>query len=185
MNISNEFYSNVIQIYGEAGEDWLVRVPDIIDRCSEKWGLSNLVLLDNFSNIVLFGSSSFFGDVVLKIGMDITTEINALSRLSGPAICQCYAMEETLGALLLERITPGNDLTTVPSEEERIIIAAKLMLKLSVVPGTDVDKFPTYSQLIEKDFNSMRKGRTLNKNMALYIERAEKFLETNSKAPSR
>ncbi|MCJ8013260.1 hypothetical protein MUG84_16130 [Paenibacillus sp. KQZ6P-2] len=176
MNIPNEFYIKVKQIYGEVGEDWLARLPDIIDRCSGKWGLSELVLLDNYTNAVLYGTSRFFGDVVLKIGMDITSEIKAMSRFNELAICHCYVADEPLGALLLERVMPGNDLTTISSEEERINIAANLMLHLSVFSDTEVE-FPTYHQWIENDFNRIRRERTVNESMIRYMELAEKFFQ--------
>lgn len=176
MILSNEFYIKVKQIYGEVGENLLARLPDIIDKCIEMWGLSDLVLLDNFSNAVLFGTSKSFGDVVLKISMDLTLEFKAISRFREPAICHCYAKEESLGALLLERVIPGNDLTTISSEEERISIAANLMLGLSVFPGVE-DEFPTYCQMVEYDFIRVRRGRTLNEGMLLYMEFAEKFFQ--------
>lgn len=174
MNISNEFFSEVKQIYGVVGENWLARLPGIIERFSEKWGLSDLVLLDNFSNAVLFANSSLFGDVVLKIGIDMTSEIKAMSRFNEPAICRCYGSDEALGALLLERVIPGNDLTTISSEEDRITIAANLMLRLSVFPVTEVE-FPTYYQWIQNDYNRIRREGNVNEKMVRYMELAEKF----------
>ena len=176
MNLSNDFYIKVKQIYGEVGEKWLARLPDIIDQCIEKWGLSDLVLLDNFSNAVLFGTSKFFGDVVLKISMGPTSEFKAISRFKEPAICHCYAVEESLYALLLERVMPGNDLSTISSEEERMSIAVNLMLCLSVFPKAE-DEFPTYGQMVIDHFIRVRRRRALDEGMLLYMEFAEKFFQ--------
>ncbi|UVI27263.1 aminoglycoside phosphotransferase family protein [Paenibacillus spongiae] len=134
------------------------------------------MLLDNFSNAVLFGTSRFFGDVVLKIGIDITSEIKAMSRFNEPAICRCYDTDESLGALLLERVMQGNDLTTISSEEDRITIAANLMLRLSVFPGTTLE-FPTYYQWLQNDFNRVRRKRNVSEKMVHFMEIAEKLFQ--------
>lgn len=134
------------------------------------------MLLDNFSNAVLFGTSRFFGDIVLKIGIDITGEINATSRFNQSVMCRCYGVDESLGALLLERIMPGNDLTTIASEEDRITIVTNLMITLSVFPGVD-EEFPTYYKSLQNDFKRVRRIRNVDDKMFRYMKIAEKFLQ--------
>lgn len=51
---------------------------------------------------------------------------------------------------------PGNDLTTIYSEGDRITIAAKLMLRLSVIPAVN-EEFPAYDHWLQNDFNRVHR----------------------------
>ncbi|WP_308638410.1 aminoglycoside phosphotransferase family protein [Paenibacillus silvisoli] len=176
MYLTNAFCSEVKHKYGEAGEAWLAALPDTIDSCSERWALNNLKLTDNYSNAILFGTSDTYGDVVLKICMKSTPEIKAVRLLSSSALCKCCAADETMWAMLLERVRPGNDLTSVASEGDRVRIAAQLMLRLSGA-SVEADGFPTYFQWVETAIQGLCRAGNVHESMFHFVGLAEKFVQ--------
>ncbi len=170
------FCRKISQTFGTRGRNWLQQLPAITAACADKWQLSELTLADNLSFNVLFsGQSREFGAVVLKIGLDVDSEIVHLSHFDSRDICRCYRCDRRLGALLLERIVPGCNLLTVSSERQRTEIAADLMFRIpSDRPAEDTQ---TYTQWINKAFRRARRERPRDKRLLAFLQRAETAYE--------
>jgi len=103
-------------------------------------------------NYLEFAHSPIHGPVVLKIGFpnpEISTEIKALAYFHdqrGSVRLLDWDLDQ--GALLLERILPGRDLTTIADDQEATRIAAQSMVSLRASPPGS-DDFPTMEQWCE------------------------------------
>lgn len=116
MRIPDGLGETIERVFGSRGGTWLVGLDGTIEACIHKWALSDCAHLSGASvSLVCHAVSPVFGQVVLKIGVphpELFTEMETLSIFQGRAICRCYDADASLGALLLERIMPGRDLTT-------------------------------------------------------------------------
>ena len=149
----------VLRVFGPPAGQWLENLPGLLDACIQKWNLHDCSPSPIMShNMICFASSPEFGDVVLKIGFphrELYTEKDALALFSGRNICQIFAWDESLGAMLLERISPGRDLTTLNNKDQRVSAAAILAAELPVqVPESH--NFPLFSELISRAFKRQR-----------------------------
>lgn len=107
MQISEQFLTETKRLYGKDGEIWLAELPKIVQLCCGKWKLHNLTLLDNYSNAVIMCSSDIHNEVVLKISRNISLEVISYKQLNNTSLCRMYETDEQLGAILLERVLPG------------------------------------------------------------------------------
>ncbi len=117
MQIPVQFKEKIKNQFGDQGANWLAELPEILNQCIKKWRLSNCKLVDDLSfNLVVLASSDQYGEVVLKIGVPhfhLDTEMEAIPLFNSSYICQCYDLDKDLGAMLLERIRPGENLTSL------------------------------------------------------------------------
>jgi streptomycin 6-kinase len=131
------FVRNVTGAFAE-GRQWLDRLPQLIDGCSQKW---NLCLAGDpfelsFNYVVPVLRAGKFA-AVLKLGVptaEFSSEARALRTFDGHGSVRLLESDESLGALLLERVTPGNTLATLHDETQATEIAARTMLKLWQAP---------------------------------------------------
>lgn len=133
MNLPHEFIRTIENGYGEKGKQFIANLPALIDEASSRWGLTNILPVSNLSyNFVAFANR---GDdkVVLKIGVpnrELTSEMFTLKLFRGEGACRLIDCDEEKGFLLLERLQPGEMLSTVPHDEEATHIAAEVMQKI-------------------------------------------------------
>ncbi|MFZ5826372.1 MAG: aminoglycoside phosphotransferase family protein, partial [Bacillota bacterium] len=176
MQIPEQFQQKMVRSFGERGSAWLAHLPHIYERAVRKWSLTNCSLSPEiFYNLICFGDSPDFGPVVLKIGMphrELFTEIQALRLYGGRHICACHDADPELGALLLERVVPGTDLTHVASHRERSLVGAGLMARLPV-PLAEGHGFPAYSALLQEAFRWVRAENRAGVAMLALVETAE------------
>lgn len=137
-------------LYGQKGADWLKALPDLRRSLRERWALENPEPLSQlFYNYLEYAQSPNYGPVVLKIGVlnrELMTEIQALNLYQGGGrAVQLLDYDLDLGALLLERIIPGQDLTSIPDDEEATRIAARSMLALRQ-PAPEKGDFPSLEE---------------------------------------
>lgn len=177
---SHEFAARISRAFGEEGTAWLTRLPQILHRCQERWQLTHLRVLEDLSyNLVCFAESPTYGPVVLKVGMphpELWTEKKALSLYAGRGICTCYETDAELGALLLERIVPGTDLTSVANHQERFRLAASLISFLPVVPKGE-HGLPTYEDWLTRAFARVRAEQSRNSALRSLVDKAEGLFE--------
>lgn len=152
--LSPDFISTITNTFGADGEQFLGKLPALIDEASQRWGLTNIQPVPNLSyNFVAFAKPSnstaktakdakqklnlcalrVLGgskDVVLKIGIpreELTCEVAALRLFNGEGACKLIDADEEKGFLLLERLLPGEMLSTLEDDEEATRIAAEVM----------------------------------------------------------
>ena len=139
------FKSNIINIYGTYGKEWLENLPRLISEIAIKLRLSGLTPVSSLSfNYVVSGFQKK-RPVILKLGPDIIgleAEGVALNVFSGFGVVNIIAKDK--GLLLLEQAIPGCSLKPYfpAREEETIGITANLMKRLHRAPIPRNHAFP-------------------------------------------
>ncbi len=128
-----EFARTIRSVFGERGEAWLEDFPALLHDTCLRWD----VLLDK-----PFGLSYSYAapgmragreEVVLKLcvpNRELTSEANALRFFDGQGAVRLLEADLNLGALLLERIRPGELLLNLGDDDQATRIAAGMMRRL-------------------------------------------------------
>lgn len=159
LQLPQPFREKIVRAFGETGSNWLRRLPELLERCAERWRLTDCRLSPALSyNLICFARSPAFGPVALKIGVphpELSTEMKALALYKGRHICRCHDQDEAMGALLLERVMPGLDLDSLPGSRDRIMTAARLIARLPI-PLADDHGLPSYADWVGRAFARAR-----------------------------
>src|SRR5690349_15132466 len=133
MQLPEEFKSTIRNIHKEDGEKFLAVLPSLIDKASQRWGLSDVQAVPNLSfNFVAFAKRAD-EDVILKMAVpnpELTSEMMTLKLFNGQGACRLLEHDEERGLLLLERLKPGKMLSELDDDDERTNIAADVMQKI-------------------------------------------------------
>lgn len=159
--LSSSFIGNIHRVFGDAGRVWLADLPRILDRCRERWALTLGGPIPNLSlNYITSAVTNNGEEVMLKIGViphEVRAEIETLQRFGGRRMVRCLDADFELGAFLIERLRPGQMLTSVGGNAEETRIAAGMMKTLPV-PCPAADGLPTFAGWIEKAFARLRRN---------------------------
>lgn len=176
MDIPNKLALKIRRVFGAKGDDWLMLAPDIVERAKTLWSLSDVRVSPVLShNLVCFAQSMDYGNVVLKVGVphpELFREMDALRAYAGRHACRIYDCSNELGALLLERIEPGQDLWQVSKHEERVSIAAELALHLPI-PAHLSGNIPSHATVLQRTFTRTRSGGFLGHGIIGLVQKAE------------
>jgi streptomycin 6-kinase len=127
------FVANIHNTFGEQGRLWLQALPDLVAAAARQWDLTDIQPRANLSyNFVLFARRGP-QPVVLKLGVpnrELTSEIVALRCFDGRGCVRLLEAEADNSALLLERLQPGDMLSSIEDDEAATHIAADVMLSL-------------------------------------------------------
>lgn len=131
--IDAAFTHRVTTTFAPQGAAWLARLPETIARYAERWHLHVDAPFPNLSyNYVAPATRTDGTSAVLKLGVprhELVTEIAALELYAGAGACALLAADPAGGALLLERITPGDDLRGL-ADTEAMTVAASVMRRI-------------------------------------------------------
>ena len=118
-------------------DPWLEMLPEILARLEAAWHIRVTGLAPHLSyNVVAYAERSDGTPCILKLSPpsdEIICEAEALSYYAGDGICQLLERDDSVSALLLERITPGvslQELWTPEEDETHTRITAELMRRL-------------------------------------------------------
>lgn len=130
---SKTFEERIIQMHGNKGATWIESLPEIVSYCEHKWGLK---VLEPFKLSLNFVAPVKFNDGtqgVLKLcipGRECSSEIGTLTIYNGVSLCRLIDCVEERGVLLIERLSPGNNLKCVEHDAAAVKIASMLMKKM-------------------------------------------------------
>ncbi len=145
MNLPETFLTNLTTAFGRsATDDWIARLPRLLTESASRWDLELGAPVDGLSyNYVCSAShrpersdAKSKGDYILKVGIpnrELTSEIECLRLLGNLPNCPIVHLLESdpeNGLLLLERLRPGADLTSIPDDDRATQIAAGVMSRL-------------------------------------------------------
>jgi len=175
----------ILRNFPESGSQWIAEFPDKIDRCRTLWHLTLLesVTIGWPTNMIYFAENDRGANRVLKIGhphTELGTESTTLKLYDGKSAVRLVDSDETVGVLLLERITPGTTLREVASDEANIASAVNLMQKLPrKLPAEEMrsSKLPEYRQWIERAFAEFREKNPQQSEFLTYIVAAERAFQ--------
>jgi streptomycin 6-kinase len=178
--IPDYFKAKIRRCFGIKGANWLSRLDELLNRCLIKWNLANCHLAADLSmNLVCFADSPDYGSVVIKIGVphpELYTEMTALSLYNGGNICLCYDSDIDIGAMLLERVIPGHNLTVLQHERECIEIAVDVISTLPI-PVSDDNILPSFSDWLEKASSRVRRENKVGKRWLFFVDQAERLFQ--------
>lgn len=125
---------NNTELYGQAGVDWLTRLPALLADCSERWSLTIGPPFPMSAYSYAAPATRNDGTaIVIKARFpnhESRNEVEALRWYEGRGAVQLLDSDLDLGILLLERLEPGTMLSTIESDEQATSIAASVMKQL-------------------------------------------------------
>jgi streptomycin 6-kinase len=120
--------------WNETADAFLAGLPALIEEFVERWGIRVGPAFEELSYHYVAAAVSRDGeDVVFKAGVprvDMDREITAMRVYDGRGIARLLEADAARGVMLLERLVPGEMLTTVGDEERAVSIAADVMRRL-------------------------------------------------------
>ena len=139
--------------FREEGEAWLRELPDILEQCRDKWGLTLGTTSEEIkANYVGYVELPTGEEAVLKVGVphrDFSTEMEALAIYDGRGINRLIDHDKELNAMLLERIRPGKMLSSISDKKKQAGAAAKIMVDLQSVPPPTGHTLPHFMEWVE------------------------------------
>lgn len=133
LNLPAHFTKTVTTTF-TGGAEWLARLPDLLAECERRWSLtvrpSPFTLSYNYVAPATLADGT---EIVLKAGVpnrELRTEIEALRLYNGRSAVRLLDADPDKGILLLERLCPGQMLTTLTDDDEATRIAALVMQTL-------------------------------------------------------
>ncbi len=196
----------IVKEFPESGPAWIADYPGLLKTFVERW---ELVLKESVTiglpiNMIYLAESVTGDPRVLKIGHphpEQLTEIKTLRFYRGRSAVQILDADETLGALLLERLDPGTTLrqraNDISNDKNEIKSAIELMQNLPVrysvpdsAPGTrDISQhidLPTFDRWIKGGFSEFREKYPEETEFLDYLVAAEAaFAYLESGSPQR
>ena len=130
------FEQTIIDMYGDRGRTWLASLPSTIAQLAGKWQIKEIQPLPNLSyNYVVSGVRHGI-PVILKImnpecfdSSAVAREAAVLAALSGPCVKVLF-QDDSLSALLLERLLPGTMLKELfPEQDMQAITITSTIIK--------------------------------------------------------
>jgi streptomycin 6-kinase len=155
LDLPPEFIRTIQNTFGEDGKRWLDSFPALLTEATRRWGLTEIQPVPNLSyNFVALAAlntesnvsrrwmqsqvpfeddKTLHSQVVFKLGVphsELTSEIAALQHYAGRGTCRLLDADAEKGMLLLERLQPGNMLSTLEDDDRTTHIAADVMKSL-------------------------------------------------------
>ena len=134
VEIPSEFADRIERTHGDDGRAWLGDLPALVAGCERRWSLSVAPPFASANYSYAAPARDQHGaQVVVKLAVPgdyVAAEIDALRLFDGDGAARLVDSDETLGAMLLERLEPGELLLDVDDDREATSVAAGLMTRL-------------------------------------------------------
>jgi streptomycin 6-kinase len=131
--LPQRFVAAISGAWPAEGPAFLARLPDLIREYETRWAIQLLAPFPLSYNYVAPAVTADGAEVVLKLGVpnpELTAEIEALRLYDGRGAVRLLHAEPERGALLLERVRPGESLAALPDDDAATLIAAEKMAQL-------------------------------------------------------
>lgn len=142
----------ISDVHGQAGVDWLARLPALVAEVAARWSLTVLAPFPELSyNYVAPAVGPGGAALVLKAGVphrELWDEMDALRLYDGRGIARLIDADRARGVLLLERVLPGESLRTVADDEQTYVVA-EVLRGLAGVALPDGHPFRTIGRLAQ------------------------------------
>lgn len=147
--IPTAFAETILAMHQEQGAVWLQKLPTLLADCAQRWAITVEPPFSLSYNYVAPARRADGSAVVLKVGypnsQELCNEIHALLLYAGDGMVQLLDYDRDQGVMLLERLQPGEMLSTLADDEEATIIATTVMRKLWR-PAPTTHTFPTVAE---------------------------------------
>jgi streptomycin 6-kinase len=148
MIVPDSLRQTLLDVHGIAASRWLDDLSHMLADLAHRWVLTLGEPLPDLSyNLVLSATRADGTPAILKAAppnAELTAEIAALRHYAGRGAVRLLAADASVGALLLERVSPGQPLTELAlrDDEAATSIAAGVMQDLWAAPPAE-HPFPT------------------------------------------
>lgn len=142
------FRQTIVALHGAQGATWLQQLPTLLDEYAQRWALQLGSPFSLSYNYVLPATHADGSAVVVKAGYpsdELRCEMTALQLYNGDGMVQLLDADPEQGIMLLERLQPGDMLSTLADDEEATIIGATVMRRLWR-PAPANHPFPTVAK---------------------------------------
>lgn len=155
MKLNDAFVQTITSAYGEKGSQWINDLTNLIERCTQKWTLSEVKTIPNLTYNYVAYALRAGKPVVLKLRCnkhELEKEVSALQAFASYGVARMLNIDYALGAMLLECVQPGSSLVSlVPSKDMQATeIAARVLHRLHQAPIPDNKKFQTLEHVLPK-----------------------------------
>ncbi|MCP5099828.1 MAG: phosphotransferase [Chloroflexi bacterium] len=134
ITIPKHFSQFMVTVYGEQGQAWIANLPSLMATLAEKWQIEVETAVDDLSyNFVATAKLKDNTPAILKVGVpnpELFTEMDALAVFNGNGAVKLLATDKDNGAMLMERVLPGTQLTSITDDDTATYIAANAMQTL-------------------------------------------------------
>jgi streptomycin 6-kinase len=141
MQFPLDFIRTIQNTFGDEGRAFLHALPGLIVEASRRWDLSEVQAVPNLSYNFVAWARRGAEEVVLKIGVpnrELTSEMAALRFFNGRGAVRLLEADERRGMCVLERLRPGEMLSTLKDDDQATHTAAQVMLNLWRKPPEDI-----------------------------------------------
>lgn len=178
LEFPEKFKIDVINRYGTEGEIWLNHSNNLVEKYTKKFELENIILLEHLSvNIVMFATSSKWGEVVVKIGSPSSRqEIKIIKQYPENYAPKCYYSNLEDNIMILEKIRPGYSLDYLENLEERIKVFCNLSNHL-LIPANNTETFLTFDKVFTEYLEFAKESYPLFKDILWMIDIAKNLYE--------
>jgi len=136
VNLSKKFIETIKSVHKENGEKWLSEFDSLINYCENRWTMDILEPYKLSYNFVAPAKLKNGEKVVVKLVVPsdkgYLNEVRALKTFNGNGIARLIDEDVENGVMILECLTPGNQLDTIEDDDEATLIMANVMKKLWV-----------------------------------------------------
>ncbi|UTR09848.1 aminoglycoside phosphotransferase family protein [Evansella sp. LMS18] len=134
MKFQEHFVKTVKHYFGREGEEWLLRLPRLINHCEERWQLRMLAPYSLSINYVAPAVKLTGEKLVVKCcipGKEFLNELEALRLLKGERMGAVIDWDDQNGIILLEKLEPGLCLAELEDDEEACRISASVFKNIT------------------------------------------------------
>lgn len=132
--MNDEFVKKITALCGNAGQEWLQNLPDIIKKYEQAWEITCHSPFPLSYNYVTPAITKDGGQVVLKISFpnnhEFPLEFQALQFYDGTGSIRVLREDIKNGAMLLERAEPGTRVRDISPDKKQISFASDVMKKI-------------------------------------------------------
>jgi streptomycin 6-kinase len=129
--------SRVVEVHGEAGRSWIDALPTLIHDLEHAWGIRvGPAFPECRYNFVAPAILEDGSGAVVKLsvpGRHLDAEAGCLRSYGGHGAPRLLRHDSSQGAVLMERIVPGTNLTDIP-DRDAVVAAVEVMQKLHQAP---------------------------------------------------
>ncbi|MGB3328432.1 MAG: aminoglycoside phosphotransferase family protein, partial [Thermomicrobiales bacterium] len=146
ITIPQTFLEEIDRLHGAPGHAWLATVPDTVRRLAESWSLRVSGPPRHGAHGLVIPVVRAQAPMALKLvprDAVTDTEVAGLRAWDGHGCVQLLAVDEDAGALLMEWLDAGRDLTSLPID--RAVTEAGRLARHLAIPPSDPVSFPTSS----------------------------------------
>ena len=140
LTLPANFIHTTLDLFGAEGQAWLDSFPEFITGLERDWAITVLEPFSLSYNFVAEAVRADGSEAVLKtwlINPELISEMEALQLWDGRGIVRLLECDPARGAMLLERLSPGEVLAELNDDEQATCIAAEVMAKLWIPAPLD------------------------------------------------